>query len=77
MKFASRWWRAVVKNPNREQDFFETDGTSLLPDDLSPEGIAAAWDTITSEDRMENFTRGYEQASKFSKNSAAKLGLKL
>ena len=54
---------------------FETDGICLLPDDLSPEGIVAAWDTITSEDGMENFTRGYEQASKFSKKSAAKLGL--
>ena len=29
---------------------FETDGSCFLPDDLSPEGIAAAWYTITSED---------------------------
>ena len=38
---------------------FETDGISLLPDKLSPEGIAAAWEAITNEDGMKIFASGF------------------
>ena len=56
---------------------FETDGLSLLPDKLSAEGVAAAWDTIAAEEGMQNFTSGFEQASKFATKNAANLGIKL
>jgi len=56
---------------------FETDGSSLLPDDNSAEGLAAAWSAITSEQGMQEFNSGFEQASKFARKNAAKLGIKL
>ena len=56
---------------------FETHGVSLLPDDVTPEGIAAAWDTINSEDGMQEFTGGFEQTTKFATQGAEKLGIDL
>ena len=56
---------------------FETDGVSLLPDKLSPEGIAAAWEAITNEDGMKVFASGFEQASKFAIKGAEKMGIDL
>ncbi len=56
---------------------FETDGISLLPDQLSPEGIAATWTTITNEDGMKIFASGFEQASKFAIKGAEKMGIDL
>jgi NAD(P)-dependent dehydrogenase (short-subunit alcohol dehydrogenase family) len=56
---------------------FETDGISLLPDKLSPEGIAAAWEAITNEDGMKIFASGFEQASKFAIKGAEKMGIDL
>ena len=53
---------------------FETDGVSLLPDQPSPEGIAAAWETITDENGMQIFASGFEQASKFASKGAASKG---
>ena len=53
---------------------FETNGLNLLPNDLSPEGIAAAWDTITDETKMRQFASGPEQATKFAKKNMAKIG---
>lgn len=56
---------------------FETDGISLLPDNLSAEGVAAAWDIIADEQGMQNFTSGFEQATKFATKNAAKIGIKI
>jgi NAD(P)-dependent dehydrogenase (short-subunit alcohol dehydrogenase family) len=56
---------------------FETIGTNLLPDDVTPEGIAAVWDTINAEDGMQEFTGGFEQTGKFAQQGAEKLGLDL
>lgn len=56
---------------------FETDGVSLLPDSLSAEGIAEAWDTIAAEDGMQEYNSGFEQAKKFAIKNATKLGIKL
>jgi hypothetical protein len=56
---------------------FETVGISLLPDKLSAEGVAAAWDTIGDENGMEIFASGFEQASKFATKNAEKLGIEL
>ncbi|MCP4299874.1 MAG: SDR family NAD(P)-dependent oxidoreductase [Gammaproteobacteria bacterium] len=54
---------------------FETVGVNLLPDNVSPEGIAAAWDTINDETGMQEFTGGFEQTGKFAQQGAEKLGL--
>ena len=56
---------------------FETVGVNLLAGDLSPEGIAAAWDTINDEAGMQEFTGGFEQTGKFAQQGAEKLGLDL
>lgn len=56
---------------------FETDGSSLLPDNNSAEGLAAAWPAVASEDGMQEFNSGFEQATKFARKNANKLGIKL
>ena len=56
---------------------FETDGVSLLPDRLSAEGVAAAWNAITEEQDMRIFASGFDQASKFATKNAEKLGIEL
>lgn len=56
---------------------FETDGINLLPNDLSPEGIIAAWDTIADEKKMRQLATGSDQATKFVKKNVAKMGSKL
>lgn len=56
---------------------FETVGVNLLPDNVTPEGIAAAWSSIDDESGMKEFTGGFEQTGKFAKQGAAKLGLDL
>ena len=56
---------------------FETMGVNLLPGDVSPEGIAAAWDTINDEAGMKEFTGGFEQTGKFAQQGAEQLGLDL
>ena len=54
---------------------FETAGVSLLPDNVSAEGIAAAWDDITNEDGMQDLQAGFEQTTKFAKLGARKMGI--
>jgi NAD(P)-dependent dehydrogenase (short-subunit alcohol dehydrogenase family) len=56
---------------------FETVGTNLLPDDVSAEGIATAWETIDDEAGMTEFNGGFEQTGKFAQQGAKKLGLDL
>jgi len=56
---------------------FETVGVNLLPGDVSPEAIAAAWITINDETGMQEFTGGFEQTGKFAQQGAEKLGLDL
>jgi len=56
---------------------FETNGMSLLPDDLTPEGIAAVWDQLNDETGMKELSAGFEQPGKFAEQAARKLGLKL
>ncbi|MDH3747174.1 MAG: SDR family NAD(P)-dependent oxidoreductase [Gammaproteobacteria bacterium] len=56
---------------------FETDGINLLPDKLTAEGIAEAWDAINDEARMKELTSGFEQTSKFAMQGAQKLGIDL
>lgn len=56
---------------------FETVGMSLLPDDVSAEGIAAAWDSINDEAGMQELASGFEQPGKFVRQGAEKLGIDL
>ena len=50
---------------------------SLLPDNLSAEGVAAAWNAITEEQDMRIYASGFDQASKFATKNAEKLGIEL
>lgn len=54
---------------------YETDGINLLPDRLSAEGVAEAWDAINSEDGMRQLKGAFEQTGKFAMKGAANLGL--
>jgi len=55
----------------------ETVGLSLLPNDVSPEGIAAAWDAMNNETGMKELMSGFEQPGKFLQQGADKLGIEL
>ena len=55
---------------------FETEGINLLPDNLSPEGVATAWADISSQDGMKELQAGFEQMQKYALQGAKKLGLK-
>jgi hypothetical protein len=48
-----------------------------LPENLSAEGVAAAWVTIDSDDGMREFGGGFEQASKFATQAATRLSIDL
>ena len=54
---------------------FETEGVNLLPADLSPEGVAAAWESIDDETGMRELAAGFEQPTKFATQAARNLGL--
>ena len=55
----------------------ETNGMSLLPENVSPEGIAAVWDALNDEAGMKELAAGFEQPGKFAQQAAIKLGLDL
>jgi len=56
---------------------FETDGVNLLPDKLTPDGVAAAWQQIDDQAGMKELTGGFEQTGKFATKAAQKLGIEL
>jgi len=56
---------------------FETEGVNLLPNELSAEGVAAAWEAIDSEAGMGELAAGFEQPTKFATQAARNLGLDL
>ncbi len=56
---------------------FETAGMSLLPDAVTAEGIAAAWDEVNGVQDMRELQAGFEQPGKFAEQAAKKLGLDL
>jgi len=56
---------------------YETEGVNLAPDNLSPEGVADAWDRICDEAGMRVPRAGFEQSEKFARQGAKKLGLNL
>lgn len=56
---------------------FETDGVNLLPENLSAEGVANAWGSITDESSMKELKMGFDQASKLAMKAATNLGIDL
>ncbi len=56
---------------------FETEGLSLAPDEVTPEGIAKAWSEIDNTEGMRELQSGFEQPTKFAGQAARKLGLDL
>jgi NAD(P)-dependent dehydrogenase (short-subunit alcohol dehydrogenase family) len=56
---------------------FETDGVNLLPEHLSAEGVADAWQAIDDERGMKELRMGFEQASKLAMKAATNLGIDL
>ena len=55
----------------------ETDGAWLPPEDQTPEGIAAAWDAISSTEGEKTPQSGGEQTMKFIIKAATGLGVSL
>ncbi len=55
---------------------FETEGMSLFPDNLSPEGVASSWAQLNDVKGMRELGAGFEQPGKFAEQAAKKLGLK-
>jgi hypothetical protein len=56
---------------------FETDGINLLPDNLSPEGVAGAWAALDDEAGMKELQSGFEHSTKFAVKAADSLGIDL
>jgi NAD(P)-dependent dehydrogenase (short-subunit alcohol dehydrogenase family) len=56
---------------------FETEGLSLAPDLVTPEGVAQSWQAITRQDGMRELQSGFEQTGKFAQQGAQALGIKL
>lgn len=56
---------------------FETEGVNLAPDNVTADGVAAAWEAINSEDGMRELQGGFEQTGKFVQQGAKALGIEL
>jgi len=56
---------------------FETDGVNLLPDNLSADGVADAWNLINDENGMKELQGGFEQTTKLALKGAENLGIEL
>jgi NAD(P)-dependent dehydrogenase (short-subunit alcohol dehydrogenase family) len=56
---------------------FETEGVNLAPDNVTPEGVARAWDRISDNEGMRELQAGFEQTGKFAQQGAKALGIKL
>ncbi len=56
---------------------FETEGVNLLPDNLSADSIAAAWEAISDTDGMRELQVGSDQTLKFAQKGAQALGIDL
>jgi hypothetical protein len=53
---------------------FETEGMSLIPNDLSPEGIAAVWDELNDEPRYARIGRRIRTSRKICSTGSQKTG---
>ena len=55
----------------------ETEGLSLLPERVTPEGVAEAWSEICDEAGMRELQQGWQQSEKFALQAARALGVEL
>ncbi len=55
----------------------ETEGVNLLPDHLSPEGVAKAWEAIDDESAMRELESSIDQTNKLAMKAATNLGIEL
>ena len=56
---------------------YETAGVNLLPDEVTPEGVAAHWDEIAGIEGQAELQMGGQQTEKFVMKAAENLGLSL
>lgn len=56
---------------------YETLGQTLTGEDLTPEGVAAAFDKIADPEGQQELTQAFEQTRKYARNAAEARGLKL
>lgn len=56
---------------------YETPGVTLTGDDLSPEGVAAAWDKISDTTGQEELMQAFQQTKKYAQNAAKAKGIDL
>ena len=56
---------------------YETPGATLTGDDLTPEGVAAAWQQITDPTGQEEISDAFSQTKKYAQNAARAKGMSL
>jgi NAD(P)-dependent dehydrogenase (short-subunit alcohol dehydrogenase family) len=56
---------------------YETQGITLVGDEITPENVAAQWAQITNPEGQEILTQAFEQTGKYAKNAARANGVKL
>ncbi len=56
---------------------YETLGDTLTGDDLTPEGVAAAFEKISDPEGQQELTQAFHQTQKYTRNAAEAKGLKL
>ena len=56
---------------------YETLGATLTGDDLTPEGVAAAFDKISATEGQQELQQAFQQTQKYARNAAEAQGLKL
>ena len=56
---------------------YETPGVTLTGDELSPEGVAAAWDRISDTTGQEELMQAFQQTRKYAQNAAKAKGIDL
>ncbi len=56
---------------------YETQGVTLVDDDLTPEGVASAFERITDTQGQEELTQAFQQTGKYAENAAKARGIDL
>ena len=56
---------------------YETQGATLVGDDLTPEGVAAAFEEIAETDGQQELTQAFEQTQKYARSAAKARGMAL
>ena len=56
---------------------YETQGVTLVDEDLTPEGVASAFDRISNTEGQEELTQAFQQTGKYAENAAKARGIDL